>query len=205
MVRCRITRYQYGFYKEPQGPVDNLPNGLHVREVSEWILKRMLMPLGFDEQYGTSTEFPKLPNPKKLDDSLYDFEETNLIVILSRKSNRLILNEIEVAEELKKTFGYETVIVSNEQHSFEDQIKILRKARIVIGMHGSILVMAMFCRRGTVLLEMYPFAVPANHYTPYKTMANLVNMDLIYRSWEVSIRFMIEQKREKFGRASGKT
>jgi protein O-mannose beta-1,4-N-acetylglucosaminyltransferase len=181
-----VTRwYQYGFYQEPQGPLPNLPNGNHVREVGEWIMKRMLLPLGFDEQY------PALPSPSlgpaKSDNSHYDFADTDLIIILTRKGNRLILNEDELAKDLTSAFGYDTKFVSNEEHTFEEQIQILRRARIVIGMHGSILVMAMFCRRGTVFIEMFPFAVPSEHYTPYRTMSNLVGMDLVYRAWEVNI------------------
>jgi hypothetical protein len=47
----------------------------------------------------------------------------------------------------------------------------------------------MFCRRGTVVIEMFPFAVPSEHYTPYKTMSELPGMDLIYRAWEVNSLF----------------
>ena len=153
------TWYQYGF-DSFQGPLKNkIPNGARVREVAEWYLRRN----------------------KIIDEEL----EWNLIVILSRKENRLILNEKELGEHLTKTFGYETVVVSNEEHSFEEQMKILRRARVVLGMHGSILIMGMFCRKGTILLEMYPFAVPAENYTPYRTMANLPGMDLVYRDWVV--------------------
>lgn len=143
-------------------------------------MRRLNLPLGYDEEYST---LPNLPHPQP-DNSHLDFPETNIIVILSRTQNRLILNEEHLKNELTSAFGMETVFVRNEDHSFEEQIKILRKARIVIGMHGSILVMAMFCRRGTVLIEMFPFAVPSDHYTPYKTMSNLDGVDLIYRSWE---------------------
>ncbi|KAJ3276861.1 Protein O-linked-mannose beta-1,4-N-acetylglucosaminyltransferase 2 [Terramyces sp. JEL0728] len=174
--------YQYGFIDEPQGPLKNLPNGLHVREVSEWIIKRNGLELGWDEVYPIQP--PKITDASKLDSSHLDFSSTDIIVILSRRGNRLMLNENELANELTNQFGYKTVFVRNEDHTFEEQIKILRNARIVIGMHGSILVMAMFCRRGTVLIELFPYAVPSEDYTPYKTMANLPGMDLVYRAWE---------------------
>jgi protein O-mannose beta-1,4-N-acetylglucosaminyltransferase len=51
-------------------------------------------------------------------------------------------------------------------------------------MHGSLLTLSMFCRRGTVLLEMFPYAVPSEDYLPYKTMAELPGMDIVYRAWE---------------------
>ncbi|KAI8902033.1 hypothetical protein BC833DRAFT_617013 [Globomyces pollinis-pini] len=178
----KLTKwYQYGF-NSPQGPIDTLPNGMLIREVSEWFAKRQGLHLGYDEHY------PNLPwpetGPPKPDNSHLDIPETNLIVIMSRKGNRLILNEDTLVIELTKRYGLKTVFVRNEDQNFEEQIQILRKARVVIGMHGSILVMAMFCRRGTVLIEMYPYAVPSDHYTPYKTMSNLHGMDLVYRAWE---------------------
>ena len=176
----KITRwYQYGFAGEPQGPIHQRPNGMHVREFGQWILGRLSLPLGFDELYP--------PKALPLPSGSVDFPETNLILILIRKSNRLILNQYALKESLSRSFKMEAKFVSNEEYSFEEQVALMRKARIVIGMHGSIMVMALFCRRGTVLIEMYPFAVPSDHYTPYRTMANLPNMDLVYRAWEVSI------------------
>lgn len=47
---------------------------------------------------------------------------------------------------------------------------------MAIGLHGSILAMAMFLPMGALLVELYPYAVPADNYTPYKTMANLDGM-----------------------------
>jgi protein O-mannose beta-1,4-N-acetylglucosaminyltransferase len=37
---------------------------------------------------------------------------------------------------------------------------------------------------GTVVIEMFPYGVPSIHYTPYKALANLPGMDLVYRAWE---------------------
>jgi protein O-mannose beta-1,4-N-acetylglucosaminyltransferase len=142
----------------------------------------MGLPLGFDEVY-PNTKQPLNQNHSE-DNTHLDFPDTDVIIILSRKSNRLILNEQQLAIDLTKKYGLETKFVSNEDHSFEEQIKIIRRARIVVGMHGSILVMSMFTRRGTVFIEMFPFGVPSKHYTPYKTMSNLPGMDLVYRSWE---------------------
>ncbi|KAI8911826.1 hypothetical protein EDD86DRAFT_246076 [Gorgonomyces haynaldii] len=179
------TWYQYGF-KDPQGPLSAYgkeTNGLHVREVAEWLIGRLGLPLGDDERYEPIKIHQPLP-PAKPDNSQYDFPETNLIVIMSRRQNRLILNEDDLAKKLEAHFHMKTVFLRNEDMSFEEQIKMLRKARVVIGMHGSILVMAIFCRRGTVLVEMYPFAVPGDHYTPYRTMSELPGMNLVYRAWE---------------------
>lgn len=42
----------------------------------------------------------------------------------------------------------------------------------------------MFLPPGSVLLELYPFAVPSENYTPYRTMSQLPGMNLVYRAWE---------------------
>ncbi|KAJ1545302.1 Protein O-linked-mannose beta-1,4-N-acetylglucosaminyltransferase 2 [Cladochytrium tenue] len=184
--------YQYGF-NVPQGPIkDKQVNGLHIREVAEWFCRRLQIPLGEDED--NIRDLEPLPaalrdaGPDKeawyppLDRSI-DFVGTDLIILLSRRKNRLVLNEDELLARLGREFGLEVAIVRNEDHSFEEQIRLMRRARVVLAMHGSILIMTMFCRRGTVVVEMYPFAVPADNYTPYKTMAHLPGMDLVYRAW----------------------
>lgn len=148
-----------------------------MREVTEWFLRRLGHPVVPDEAYPSSLGLISA-------NSQIEYAETDLIIIMSRKQNRLILNEPELASALGTAFKLEVKFLRNEEQTFEEQIAILRRARVVLAMHGSILVMAMFCRRGTVVIEMYPFAVPAQHYTPYRTMAGLTGMDLVYRAWE---------------------
>eukprot|EP00842_Homolaphlyctis_polyrhiza_P006089 jgi/Hompol1/6481/HPOL_005013-RA len=179
------TFYQYGF-RSPQGPIANKTvNGLHIREVAEWFARRLALRLGWDEDYNYPHRYPLPPSiAHDADQRSLDLQETDLVVVLARLSNRLILNEAEMVQRLSQTYGYETVVVRNEELTFEQQVMYMRRARIVIAMHGSILFMVMFCRRGTVVVEMFPFAVPSKDYTPYKTLAMLAGMDMIYRAWE---------------------
>jgi protein O-mannose beta-1,4-N-acetylglucosaminyltransferase len=178
------TFYQYGFYT-PQGKIQNKTlNGMYVREVATMMYRRLGIPDAFDEN---ELQVPtKIPKSELFGTKLseLDLKETDLIIIFVRKGNRLILNESELQEALKKKYGLEVISLSNEEHSFEEQIRYMRRARVVAGMHGSILFMAMFCRRGTVLVEFFPFAVPSKNYTPYKTLAELPGMELVYRAWE---------------------
>lgn len=51
-------------------------------------------------------------------------------------------------------------------------------------MHGSVLIMSLFMPRRSVLIELYPYAVPPEGYTPYKTLAGLKGMNLVYRPWK---------------------
>ncbi len=178
------TFYQYGFFT-PQSKIQNKDlNGMYIREVTTLIYRRIGLPIAFDEnELNVPTKIPKseLFGTKN---SALDLKESDLIVIFKRKANRLILNEEELADSLKEKYGLDVVLVSNEDHSFEQQVKYMRRARVVTGMHGSILVMTMFCRRGTIVVELFPFAVPSENYTPYKTIAELPGMELVYRAWE---------------------
>ncbi|KAI9351612.1 hypothetical protein DFJ73DRAFT_659286 [Zopfochytrium polystomum] len=189
----RTTWYQYGFGR-PQGPIEGkVVNGLHVREVANWFVRRMGLEIGEDEapagpsvpppdadepSFGNAT-FPPAPPHSRL-----DFPTTRLAIILARHKNRLILNLAALTIAMSRAFGYPVVVVSNESHTFEEQVGLLRRARVVVGMHGSLMAMTMFCRRGTVVVEMFPYAVPSEGYTPFKIMAELPGMDLVYRAWE---------------------
>lgn len=109
------TWYQYGF-GGPQGPIANKTvNGYHVRQTSNFIVYRL----------GLDPHFSRTPDT---------------IVIFSRKSNRLLVNEEEIAKRLTATFDMETVFVRMEDHTFKEQIAILRRTKVAIGMHGSIMI-----------------------------------------------------------------
>jgi protein O-mannose beta-1,4-N-acetylglucosaminyltransferase len=108
-------------------------------------------------------------------------DEANQLVIFSRKSNRLILNEEELLSSLATEFDLTPAFIRMEDQTFEEQVAILGRAKIAIGMHGSIMIMGMFMPPGSILVELYPFAVPSENYTPYRTMSNLLGMNLVYR------------------------
>ncbi|KAJ1558769.1 Protein O-linked-mannose beta-1,4-N-acetylglucosaminyltransferase 2 [Nowakowskiella sp. JEL0078] len=161
------TWYQYGvrrLERSPQGALNKTVNGMHIREYADWMASRI--GANPSDLWATGKQY------------------SDLVVIISRKKDRLILNEKELAERLTIVTGFETEFMRMEDHSFSDQIKLMRRAKVVIGMHGSLLIMGLFCRRGTVLIEMFPYAVPSRFYTPYRTMCSLPGMGLIYHAWE---------------------
>ncbi|KAI8612902.1 hypothetical protein BC830DRAFT_1067137 [Chytriomyces sp. MP71] len=193
-VKKLTTWYQYGF-AGPQGPIPKFVNGLHVRMVADYFTTRLGLPV--EDSYDEASDLmlkvwrgDQIPIDVKAVEAAgekgvgKDYVGGDLIVILSRTRNRLISNEAALAEALEKKFRHQVVFMRNEDHSFEEQIILMRRAKVVVGMHGSILIMAMFCRKGTVLIEIYPWAVPSENYTPYKTMANLHGMYLVYRPLE---------------------
>jgi protein O-mannose beta-1,4-N-acetylglucosaminyltransferase len=149
--------YQYGF-EQPQGPISNKSvNGHYVRQVASYIRYKL---------------------------NITEEKETNTLVVFSRKRNRLLLNEQELIDTIGEKYNLTKQFVRMEDQSFAEQVKILSETKIAIGLHGSLLIMSMFLRPGSSLIELYPFAVPSNNYTPYRTLCNLKGMNIAYRAWE---------------------
>jgi len=181
--------YHYGF-GSPQGPIPNKTvDGTQVREVSNYLLHKaglLSSPFG-----GRVTSPPENVMTKKVKTMFAEAgvtsDDQEVIVIFSRRRNRKLSNEKELAAELKEEFQLAVVYVRMEELTFLEQLAILQRTRVAIGMHGSILIMGMFLPENAILIELYPYAVPSENYTPYRKMASLPGMNLIYRAWEVII------------------
>ena len=170
--------YQYGFGM-PQGPIANKTvDGNHVREVVDFIYAK--------------NNFPLLPPLDEITRNLVAAIESDrtsfvskdyYISIFSRRGDRLILNEEELEEKLKKRYRLPVKFIRLEDLNFHEQLEILSKTMIAVGMHGSLLIMSMFMPRNSILIEMFPLAVPAENYTPYKTLCSLKGVDIKYNVW----------------------
>ncbi|MBN3305531.1 protein O-linked-mannose beta-1,4-N-acetylglucosaminyltransferase 2 [Amia ocellicauda] len=154
------TWYQYGFV-QPQGPKANiLVSGTEVRKFTRFLMAKLNI---------TKEESP---------------EPEEYIVVFSRSINRLILNEAELILALAQEFQMKTITVSLDEHSFADIVQIISKASMLVSMHGAQLVTSLFLPRGAIVVELFPYAVNPEHYTPYKTIASLPGMDLQYVAWQ---------------------
>ena len=154
------TWYDYGFHI-PQGPIPNhTANGYMVQQFTEYVTN-------------------KLGITKKTKDS-------NYVILFSRESNRLILNELEVTFSIATTFNLQVVRLSLETNKLDEIIKEIQGSVGIIGMHGSILVLLMFLRPGSFVIELFPYAINPQNYTPYKTLAEI--MDITYSSWQNNIK-----------------
>ena len=152
------TWYQYGFV-EPQGPIHDIKvTADDIRHFCHFLCMQLNI-----------TELPS--------------SSEHIIVLLSRRYNRLILNEIDLTFALAQNFHQKVVTVAMETHSLRDMIYLVSKASILLGMHGSLLALAMFLPQGSTIVELFPYAVNPVHYTPYKTLANLRGMDVNYLAW----------------------
>ncbi|XP_061838857.1 protein O-linked-mannose beta-1,4-N-acetylglucosaminyltransferase 2 [Nerophis lumbriciformis] len=154
------TWYQYGFV-QPQGPKANLlVSGNEIRQFAKAFLDKMNI---------TRTA-------KKAADDKY-------IVMFSRLATRLIVNEAELIMALAQEFQMKVFKVSLEEQSFPSIVQVVSGASMLVSMHGAQLITSLFLPRGAVVVELFPFAINPEHYTPYKTLATLPGMDLHYVSW----------------------
>ncbi|KFQ46779.1 Protein O-linked-mannose beta-1,4-N-acetylglucosaminyltransferase 2 [Nestor notabilis] len=153
------TWYQYGFV-QPQGPKANiLVSGNEVRQFTKFMMQKLNVTM----EESSSEEY---------------------IVVFSRTINRLILNEAELILALAQEFQMKTITVSLEEHSFSDIVRLISNASMLVSMHGAQLVMSLFLPRGATVVELFPYAINPEHYTPYKTLATLPGMDLQYIAWQ---------------------
>ena len=156
--------YHYGFHS-PQGPIQ-LPQptrdqvSSNLQAASQWLKRGLEMPLQ--------------PAP-----------ETFTVSIVSRTKSRKILNEDDLIAGIRAEFpGCLINVLRAEESSLEELIFMAASSDVLIGVHGALLALTAFLPAGTgksKLIELFPFAVPAENYTPFKTLAELMHVQ--YRSW----------------------
>jgi protein O-mannose beta-1,4-N-acetylglucosaminyltransferase len=178
------TWYDYGFFAEPQGPIEGGDkkkklDGFKVREAADYLLNYYGIE-GAKEAVVLKTlkgiASRRTPSDKLATQSFY-------ISIFSRTKDRLILNESDLARQLEQAFGLPVKLVQLENLGFNEILQIMSRTLIGIGLHGSALIFAMFMPRHAILLEMFPYTVPGENYLPYRTLSLLPGVDLNYRAW----------------------
>lgn len=103
-------------------------------------------------------------------------------LLLVREQNRLVLNEPELLSALRNCTGLQFRRLSLESGNLNQSITAASQASALVGMHGSILALSAFAMPGTRVLELFPYAVPATNYQPYRRLSQLLGLS--YRSWE---------------------
>ena len=147
------TWYQYGF-KVPQGPISNF--------------KASRYQLGlFAHEYVSHYKCREMSKHN--------------VVLISRKQTRRLLNEVEVSIALANFFKKDVVFLNFESQSFNDAICMIQHADVLVGMHGAELVLALFMQPGSTVVELFPYGINPDHYTPYRTLA--IIQGLQYIAW----------------------
>lgn len=158
-LRKASTWYQYGFVV-PQGPLNsNLRTaGAEVNLFAQFFLHALDVPL---------------------------ISKTNRshALILSRTKNRLITNLGELVNMVKLHTELTPVVINLESESLQDIVSLLRQTKLLVSIHGSALILSMFLQPGSAVLEMFPYGINPDNYTPYKTLASLPSIDIAYVAW----------------------
>ena len=164
------TWYQYGF-KVPQGPISksNYP-----RTELIYFRDEFKMKLTQNASSNGSAGFQNYVDDIDLNDKF--------IVLFSRSVTRKILNEGHLVFKLSAYFMLPVRVVRLESDNILDIVLLVSKAFIVIGMHGAHLVTSLFMAPFSTLVEIFPFGIPSQYYTPYRTLTELVSVN--YMAWE---------------------
>lgn len=180
--------YSYGFL-EPQGPIPNKNvSGLYVRDAAKYLMSRMNLPSWDETIIRTTIQELYMRQKHRQSGALMASQQLStagsvFITVFSRQLDRLMVNEAELIAGLQERYGLPVKTVRMEDMHLGQQVAILRSTALAVGVHGSALILGMFLPPGAMMIELYPYAVPAENYTPYKTMCNLPGMRLAYRSW----------------------
>ncbi|GFU32801.1 protein O-linked-mannose beta-1,4-N-acetylglucosaminyltransferase 2 [Nephila pilipes] len=150
------TWYQYGF-KEPQGPLQKPNIGPIILGFREYFLDH------FSLRYHT---------------------ERNHASLLVRKHNRKILNENEVIKIISIHTGLETISVSLDASTILEVIEEIMDSSLVVGMHGSLMILSIFLKPHSIVIELFPYGIDPDISTPYKTLCDLSDLRLFYRVWK---------------------
>ena len=153
--------YQWGMAEKHEGPLPNpkvTPE--HFREFKDYVIQK----LGIRDV----TECP----------SMMPYG-----VLFSRKRHRKILNQKALIGSIENEFQLTMQVVSLEEDSVKEIIRQLSCARLLVSMHGALMILSMFLPRGAMVVEMYPYAINPDFYQVYKRMLELQDLDIEYIAW----------------------
>ncbi|XP_054164748.1 protein O-linked-mannose beta-1,4-N-acetylglucosaminyltransferase 2-like [Oppia nitens] len=151
--------------------------------------------------YDYGFRYPQQPiNRTSIDSQL--ISKTIRKLNISRKQNRKILNEKVFVEFISDFTKLAVIIVDDLSDNLEDIIKTVMCAQILIGVHGSALILSLFLSPGSSLIELFPFAINPNYVKPFKTLTQLQGMQIHYFYWKNHLKnntFVHKEYTKEFG------
>ncbi|PIK39192.1 hypothetical protein BSL78_23970 [Apostichopus japonicus] len=113
--------YQWGFGR-PEGPLDDRKvTSEHLQNFTGYVKEKL-----------------------NIDDKSACLEKDEFGILFSRRSTRVILNEIKLRESITAQTGMTIRTLSFEQNSLEEIIANVSCAKFIVGMHGSILILGLY-------------------------------------------------------------
>lgn len=115
--------------------------------------------------------------------------DSTVLVFLSRKINRKILYERTVENKIKAVYEklynkpLQILNLDLSSNSSVELISAITKTRILIGMHGSAMIHAMFLPPGSTVVELFPFGIQPFFVSPLKALCSRPNVFYKYLAW----------------------
>eukprot|EP00794_Sanderia_malayensis_P018720 gene18720-20609_t len=148
------TWYQYGF-KSPQGPIRNKTVE---KKMLVYFIKHVKHYLNCDAK-----------------------SKAKYVVLIVRKQTRLIRNQVELSISLANLFKKEIFLLDLEEFDLLNAICHINQAVALVGMHGAELILSLFLNHGSTLVELFPYGINPENYTPYKILADMLGLN--YVAW----------------------
>ena len=151
--------YDYGFH-QPQSPLKRSPE-------QKVLLRKTIRQVALKLGHSVDEFCPK----KHLH-----------VTLLTRMQTRLILNELQLIQRITESKRVTLQTIRIENFLFvRDILEKIKCTDILIGVHGSALALAAFLPPTSGIIEIFPYGIKPERYTPYKALAK--NLGLEYRSW----------------------
>lgn len=184
-ISSASTWYQYGF-RGPQGPLFTLQDeqaarmvGHEVTRAVRWMTREMTRGMIDAREHFHEWRVDTLAQRQNRESA-----SRPCISVLSRTRNRVMLNERHVTEDIAAVFpDVEVRVLRHEEMTLGEMIRVVRNSVALVGMHGALMVLSAFLPPGAVVVELFPYGISADNYTPYRTLVQLPGLDLTYRSW----------------------
>lgn len=164
--------YQYGFKNTHGRFWDSRFDGLMLTRFIKFVMKVV-----------------KTENDEDLMKSLDNSADPTTLVFLSRKINRKILYEKTVENKIKVIFEklynkpLQILNLDLSVNTSVELISAISKTRILIGMHGSAMIHAMFLPPGSTIVEIFPFGIQPFFVSPLKALCSRPNVFYNYLAW----------------------
>lgn len=139
------------------------------------------------------TKFVKKAVKTENDEGFMKYRDTSAdptaLVFLSRKINRKILYERTVENQIKVIYErlynkpLQILNLDLSVNSSIELISAITKTRILIGMHGSAMIHAMFLPPGSTIIELFPFGIQPFFVSPLKALCSRPNVFYKYLAW----------------------
>ncbi|KAF4517074.1 hypothetical protein B566_EDAN006391, partial [Ephemera danica] len=157
--------YQYGF-KRTQGPLPLPPHARSIFQRFATVVRAKLQVV---------------PGINTLKRAVY----------IQRSESRRILNEKELQQFILKAYKARNLKVEmwalnlKVTKDLTDIISVLSEADLIFGMHGAAMYLAaLFCKPGSILVEIFPYGIQASVVSPIQSLAAIPNSWFTYGIWE---------------------